>query len=189
MRHRFRPHPCTISANVKFSLARDDPRWAGPNSYLLRVKAGRPGGEYSLSHSEQVRFTVLAFRLLPNFDNLSGYRHSAPGSTYHSTKNDVPLQLLYCLRARGHNSEGFSPRNHFFYSCVISGHKGYTSLPTQHHRKMFKIQIRSPVQLHQDPAAVGAGHEGGGGRSSTSLVAHPGQPQRRRLQQVHLLHW
>ena len=132
MRHRFRPHlSITIFANVKFSLARDDPRWAGPNSYLLRVKAGRPGGEYSLSHSEQVRFTVLAFRLLSNFDNLSGYRHSAPGSTYHSTKNDVPLQLLYCLRARGHNSEGFSSRNHFFYSCVISGHKRYTPLPTR----------------------------------------------------------
>ena len=129
---------------MKFSLARDDPRWAGPNSYLLRVKAGRPGGEYSLSHSEQVRLTVLAFRLLSNFDNLSGYRHSAPGSTYHSTKNDVPLQLLYCLRARGHNSEGFSSRNHFFYSCVISGHKEYTSLPTRPSTLTKNVQNTNP---------------------------------------------
>ena len=48
------------------------------------------------------------------------------------------------------------------------------------------------VQLHQDPAAMGAGHEGRWHRSwtaSTSLLIHPWQSQCGRIQQVHLLHW
>ena len=46
------------------SPSRDDPRWAGPNSYLIRVKAGRPGGKYL--------FTACSMYLEPNLqDTLS----------------------------------------------------------------------------------------------------------------------
>ena len=34
-----------VGSSQSSSPSRDDPRWSGPNSYLIRVKAGRPGGK------------------------------------------------------------------------------------------------------------------------------------------------
>jgi len=51
------------------ALYRDDPRWAGPNSYLIRVKAGRPGGYF---------LTKIAF---PDIDILHPAVLSVPPKT------------------------------------------------------------------------------------------------------------
>ena len=49
-----------------------------------------------------------------------------------------------------------------------------------------------PVQLHQDPAEMGAGHERRRHRrwaASTPLPVHSGKPQCGRIQQVHFIYW